>query len=230
MKAAALLYDFSLLLFPEPCQACGKPLFRGETLICTDCIYNLPYTDYHTDPENRLARQFWGRVPLAAATALLYFRKGGRVQTLLHRLKYGHKPELARLMGTLLARQLMQSALTRPDDVIPVPMYKRNERKRGYNQSWLIAAGLCATANLLLSDKVLVKTQKTSSQTRRSRFSRYENMRQVFELQPAANINGRHVLLIDDVVTTGSTAEACALVLLGAGAASVSLATLAFTE
>ncbi|WP_129715925.1 ComF family protein [Pedobacter sp. SYP-B3415] len=231
MVFADILYDLSLLLFPEPCQACGTSLFKGERLICTTCIYNLPYTDYHLDPDNRVARQFWGRVPLRYAMALLYFRKGGHVQALLHRLKYGNQPELATLMGTLLGERLKTNPdLLNIDFVVPIPMFKKSERKRGYNQSRLIATGMCTATGAQLEDRLLLKKHQTGSQTRKSRFSRYENMRLVFCLSADAHVNGKHILLIDDVVTTGATVEACALVLLEAGAATVSLATLAFTE
>ncbi|MCX2574037.1 ComF family protein [Pedobacter sandarakinus] len=223
--------DLIGLLFPEVCYSCGVGLFRGEKMVCTKCLYDLPFTDYHKYKENRVAKQLWGRLPVNAAMAMLYFRKGGKVQTLIHRLKYHNKTEIGVFLGNMLGEKLKEAPLYGDIDIIiPVPLHRKKLKLRGYNQSAFIASGIAEQLGVGFRDDVLVRVTSTESQTKKSRFSRYENMLLVFKVEIEAEILNRHVLIVDDVITTGATLEACASVLLAKGAAKVSIAALAFAE
>jgi len=226
-----LATDLLNLLFPRLCNACFGYLVQGERNICTNCLHDLPYTDYHLHNENRAAKQFWGRLPCKAVTAMLYFRKGSRVQRLLHRLKYSGQIDLGLELGQLLGERLRAGGrYAEIELVLAVPLHPKRERMRGYNQSVCIADGVAACLNVPVLTGVLCKHRATSSQTRKGRFSRYENLKDVFEVRDTGAIRGKQILLIDDVITTGATIEACGQVLYDAGIESLSIAAIAFTE
>jgi len=223
--------DLIGLLFPNLCNACGTPLFSAELLICTKCLYDLPFTDYHHHAENRVAKQLWGRLPINAVMAMLYFRKGAKVQNLIHNLKYNGKTEVGILLGNLLGERLKNAPIYQDIDlIIPVPLHQKKLKLRGYNQSTFIAEGVSAKMEVSFSENILVRAISTESQTRKSRYNRYENMKAVFKINKPENIKEKHILLVDDVITTGATLEACANTLLENGAAKVSIAALAFAE
>ncbi|WP_316832418.1 ComF family protein [Pedobacter aquatilis] len=236
LKSGSLLFknwrnDLLSLLFPDLCNACGIPLFKSEDLICTKCLFDLPYTDYHLHAENRVAKQLWGRLPLNAAMAMLYFRKGAKVQNLLHNLKYNGKTDIGILLGTLLGERLKNSVLYQNIDfIVPVPLHHKKLRLRGYNQSSFIAEGVSTKMAVPYNEEILIRNISTESQTKKSRYSRYENMKAVFKVVNLEKTKGKHLLLIDDVITTGATLEACSNILLENGAAKVSIAALAFAE
>jgi ComF family protein len=222
--------DFFSLFFPQLCSGCGKNLLSNESVICIDCIYHLPYTNFHLHADNPMARQLWGRIPFRTAQAYVHFQKGLRVQSLLHELKYNNKPEVALKLGELYGRSLRDSQSV--DDItaiIPVPLHPARKKKRGFNQSEHFARGLASAldvpVNLDLQRGVFTETQ-----TRKTRFLRYENMKEVFVFNPTSGFENRHVLLVDDVLTTGATIEACALELLKVKGLSVSIATIAFAN
>ncbi|MGN7990552.1 ComF family protein [Pedobacter sp. 22226] len=223
--------DLFGLLFPNLCNACGVSLYQSEHLICTKCLYDLPFTDYHQHAENRVAKQLWGRVPLHAAMAMLYFRKGAKVQNLIHNLKYNGRTDVGVLLGNMLGEKLKMSLLYKDVDlIIPVPLHRKKYKHRGYNQCTFIAEGIAERMETGFSEENLVRNNATESQTKKSRYNRYENMQNVFEVHDQAYIAGKHILLVDDVITTGATLEACANELLNSGAAKVSIAALAFAE
>lgn len=223
--------DLVGLLFPNLCNACGTPLFQSESLICTKCLYDLPFTDYHQHAENRVAKQLWGRLPLNGAMAMLYFRKGAKVQNLIHNLKYNGKTDVGIILGDLLGERLKNSSIYQGIDfIIPVPLHQKKLRLRGYNQSTFIAEGVANKLAIPFSEKILIRTISTESQTKKSRYNRYENMKAVFRIDKPEHIIDKHILLVDDVITTGATLEACANTLFENGAAKVSIAALAFAE
>lgn len=226
-----LAADLFQLLFPNLCNACAQPLLKTEKLLCLTCRFDLPYTDFHLFADNPVAKQLWGRMPCANAMAMLYFRKGSRVQRILHNLKYRGKPELGYLLGEMLGeRILLSTPYWKIDLIMPVPLHRKRERSRGYNQSLCIAEGLGATLQLSVCKNVLVKTKATSSQTKKGRFSRYENLKSAFTVQDDLTLAGKNILLVDDVITTGSTLEACATALYAAGIKDLSIAAVAFTK
>ncbi len=224
-------HDLIGLLFPNLCNACGIPLFQNEPIICTKCLYDLPFTDYHLHAGNRVAKQLWGRLPINAAMAMLYFRKGGKVQNLIHNLKYNNKTDVGVFLGNLLGDRLKTSgAYQEIDLIIPVPLHHKKLRKRGYNQSTYIAQGVAEKMEIPFTETQLIRHVETDSQTKKNRYNRYENMQSVFSVTNPKEILNKRILLIDDVITTGATLEACAVTLLENGAGQVSISTLAFAE
>lgn len=216
------------LFYTRICAGCKTPLLQAESLLCTSCHYHLPHTNYHLMNDNPVFKLFWGRVNLNGAAAFLQFRKGGRTQHILHAIKYQNATELGTYMGELYAQQLNQSELFRSVDVIiPVPLHISRERQRGYNQSLLFAKGLGSGLNKEISANNLLRVTATSTQTRKSRFARFINMQEVFTVKQPEQLTNKHILLVDDVVTTGSTLESCAQLLLDKTGCSVSVATIA---
>jgi ComF family protein len=223
------LADFVNLLFPRLCQACNANLLGTEDLICTDCLYNLPYTNFQFQPDNIVAQQFWGKIDLQQAYALLYFEKGGKVQHLIHQFKYKSMPKIGNKLGSIAGEQLLNSIIVNQvDHIIPVPLHKSRLRERGYNQSTHFAQGLAVKLQATVEEHNLVRVVKTATQTHKNRFARYENMQKVFALKHPEKLEGKHIMLVDDIVTTGSTLEACAQELLMVPGIKLSIATIAY--
>lgn len=223
--------DFVSLLFPELCNACGESLVAGEELICVDCRYHLPFTDFHLKPDNMVAQQFWGKINLEAAYAMCYFTKGGKMQHLMHQFKYKGIQKIGVLLGNIAGERLAKNTVFDSADMImPVPLHKSRLRKRGYNQSVCFAEGLSQKLNIPVENNNLVRIRATETQTHKSRFSRFENMQQVFVIDHPEKLINKHVLLVDDVVTTGSTLEACGAELLKIEGLRLSIATIACAE
>ena len=215
------------LFFPRLCVVCGDKLIEQEQWICLHCLHHIPRTNFHLEPDNRVAQIFYGRVKLEFATSFFYFSKGSKYQSLLHALKYKGMKELGAEIGKHFGIDLMQSPDFLSVDVIcPVPLHPQKEKKRGYNQSWWIASGIALQMQKELSDDNLKRVTATETQTRKSRFERWQNVEGIFELSNPAAFAGKHILLIDDVVTTGATLEACAQTILSQTDARVSIATL----
>lgn len=161
--------DLIGLLFPNLCNACGITLFQSEHLICTKCLYDLPFTDYHIHAENRVAKQLWGRTPFHAAMALLYFRKGAKVQNLIHNLKYNNKTDVGILLGNLLGDKLKGSPLYQNIDlIIPVPLHHKKLHSRGYNQSTFIAAGASEQLDVEFNETILLRNKATETQPKKA--------------------------------------------------------------
>jgi ComF family protein len=225
------LADFVSLLFPELCMACEASLVAGEHILCSDCRFNLPFTNFHQQPDNIVARQFWGKLNVEAAYALYYFQKGGKVQHLMHNFKYNGMQQIGNLLGNIAGGQLLNNPVLKTIDVIiPVPLHKKRLRERGYNQSKCFADGLAEKLNAVVDDENLIRTVATKTQTHKSRFARFENMQHVFEVKNPQLLEGKHVLLVDDIVTTGSTLEACGVELLKVPGLRLSIATIAYAE
>jgi ComF family protein len=216
------------LFFPRLCVVCGDKLIEQEHWICLHCLHHIPRTNFHLDRENRVAQLFYGRVQIEYATSFFYFSKGSQYQSLLHNLKYKGMKELGAEIGKHFGIDLMQSEDFSTIDVIcPVPLHPSKEKKRGYNQSWWIALGISGQMGKELSANNLKRVTATETQTRKSRFERWQNVEGIFELSNPEAFSGKHILLVDDVVTTGSTLEACAQTILSQTNAKVSIATLA---
>jgi ComF family protein len=225
------LADFVSLLFPQLCPACGESLVDGEPVICTGCRFTLPYTNFHLQPDNIVARQFWGKLDLQGAYALYYFVKGGKVQNLMHHFKYKGIQQIGNLLGNIAGEQLVKSAVFNSVDVIiPVPLHKSRLKERGYNQSICFADGLAQKLNKVVDNDNLVRVKSTETQTHKSRFLRFENMQEVFAVVNPERLKNKHILLVDDVITTGSTLEACGVKLLKIEGVKLSIATIAYAE
>ncbi len=223
--------DLLSLLLPRTCPACGRTLREWEKCLCLICLGRLPVTNFHLDRDNQMAEMFWGRVKLVQAIAWFYFRKGSAYQDVLHKLKYNDRPDIGFLLGRLYGYELGGSGrFIRPDVLVPVPLNLRKQRKRGFNQSEAIARGLSAGLGITLDCRALTRPHATSTQTRKSRYDRYLNVSGKFEVRDPAIFENRHVLLVDDVITTGATLEACAEELLKIPGVQVSTAALAWAR
>ena len=201
--------DFISLFYPRFCASCGNSLWKHEEVICTWCRFHLPKTQYHLDPQNPLARLFWGRVRIESAAAYYYFHKGNRVQQLVHELKYKGRKDIGIFLGKQYGHILAHSSLFRAEVIIPVPLHKKKLMQRGYNQSEQFARGLAESMKVPMDARTLIRTRGNETQTRKSRFSRWENVTGLFLLTDPEKLAGKHVLLVDDVITTGATMEAC---------------------
>ncbi len=193
-----------------------------------DCLNDLPRTRFHDDPANPVEQLFWGKVPLQAATAFLHFARSGKVQHILHRLKYANDREAGLALGRLMAEEVMASPRFQDvDTFLPVPLHPRKERMRGFNQSQVLVDGMCEVWPLPSAARDLMRVVRTPSQTRRGRIDRWRNVKEAFQLPDPEALRGRHVLLVDDVVTTGATIEGCVKALSGVPGLRISLCTAA---
>ena len=228
MRISSFIDDFLSLLFPRTCEICGNSLYKTEELICTRCLGHLPYTNWHKDEKNPLHAIFWGKVQLNGVTAMLYFHHGNRVQKLLHKLKYKGVREIGVYIGKRYGLLLKQSPpFDIVDLIIPVPLHPEKFKIRGYNQSEEFAKGLSNTMKIPIIKNNLYRKLASSTQTKKTKIERWENVKDIFEISNSDELKGKHILLVDDVITTGSTLEACARVLLEIPEVQVSIAAIA---
>lgn len=228
MKLKPIFSDFAALFFPNYCFGCRDGLVHGEEILCTSCIGELPRLDYYTSDDNPITNRFVGRLPIKHGWALLKFQKSGIVQNLLHELKYNNHPEIGVKLGKILAANAVQFGFGSEFDLlIPVPLHKTRLRVRGYNQSAMIAKGISEVLGTPYDDSCMMRLAATKTQTKKSKVDRWENVNDVFQVNKPDMISGMRILLVDDVITTGSTLEACARKLLDAGAAELSIACIA---
>jgi ComF family protein len=221
--------DFVSLLFPRLCYACGDHLLRNESLICTECYVVIPRTNYHIQKENPVEQLFWGRCLLEKAAAFSYYNKGSRIRNLIHNLKYKGIKEIGFELGRIYGLTLKSSGFTDDIDlIIPVPLHSAKKRMRGFNQSETISAGIAEVTGLPVDIVSLARITGSATQTRRSRYERWTNVEGIFSITDHEKIRGRHILLVDDVITTGSTVESCTNELLKAGGVKVSVVALGF--
>ncbi|MGV9013390.1 MAG: ComF family protein [Flavobacteriales bacterium] len=208
------LLDLVGLFLPRRCAACDQALYTAELAICGNCASDLPLLRGHNDPENRVEQLFRGKVRLESASAFLIFSKGGKVQRMLHRLKYKGD----RNVGLELGMRMAEDAMTCPrfasvDLLMAVPLHRDRERQRGYNQAQVLVEGMAAAWDLPMADGGLLRMASTRTQTRKGRMARWGNVKEAFQIDAPEKLEGKHILLVDDVVTTGSTLEGCVLTL-----------------
>jgi ComF family protein len=221
--------SFSHLLYPELCVACGSSLpSSAQQCFCFRCRTQITLTGFHAEKNNELTERLWGRLHLETATALYYFVKKGPVQWALHHLKYSNQPEIGKRMGRLLGRELFKSPhYQQIDAIVPVPLHPAKERQRGYNQSMAFALGLAESMQMPVLGNVLARRQFTESQTHKHRVERFQSVGEVFVIDRPALVAGKHILLVDDVLTTGATLESCGNLILQQAGALLSVATIA---
>jgi ComF family protein len=222
-----MLSDFIALIYPESCAACNQTLLKNEYCLCTSCIFNLPKTNYMNMPDNPVSKLFWGRIPVENACAYYQFTKGGKVQKLLHELKYKGNKDAGLFPGKLFGTELKQSIYNNIDAIIPVPLHLSKLKKRGYNQSEMIAIGLSEAMQKPIRTDWLIRKYASETQTKKSRFKRWENVKEIFAIQKNEEFEGKHLLIVDDVVTTGATIEACVQLLLQVKNVKISIVALA---
>ncbi|NCX94862.1 MAG: ComF family protein [Chitinophagia bacterium] len=220
--------SIAYLFFPELCYGCNKPLIAQEDVLCVACEQAIPLTQYAHAEHNETSERLAGRIPLLYAYSLAYFTDNGIIQHLLHQLKYNNRKEIAHYLGKFAAKRIVDATWATPiHGIIPVPMHPAKEAARGYNQSVLIAEGIASVLNIPVYSNHLYRTRKTESQTKKTRAERAENIKDSFAVKNLIELSGKHLLLVDDVLTTGATLEACAIPLLSEKSIKISLATLA---
>ena len=232
MRKISLLHRVLDVVAPRFCVVCGRRLSVSEQVICAACNLHLPRTDFCRHPlDNVLARLFWGIIPVERAAALFYYEAGSQVANILYDLKYHNHPEIGHVMGRIMAREFQEAGFFDGIDVmVPIPLSRSREFWRGYNQSVELARGISDITGIPVAAKAIRRLRFDKSQTSMRRPERQENVEGVFQLKAADAVSGRHVLLVDDVITTGATMTACARELLKAGNATVSLLSLGFAK
>lgn len=226
----SLLADFADLLFPVLCLGCTNSLGENEVILCTKCRISMPETNQHKEPYDRnLLNKFAGKVPVQFVASYVYFTKGGLIQKLIHSIKYKSRKEVAKEVAGWYGYQLRsESDLVKEIDlIVGVPLHKSRFQQRGYNQADWIAEGLSEALDVPSRTDVLVCKGFKESQTRKNRLQRWENVNTVFSVENQLAIRDKNVVIVDDVMTTGATIEACAVQLVRAGCKSVSVLTLA---
>lgn len=217
------------LFYPHICTGCGSDLLEADNLLCLKCIHDLPHTGFAGLPNNPVEKYFWGRVPLTAAYSQFYFSKEFLIQHLIHQLKYKGDTEIGFYLGEMMGKTLLHSnRFSSIDALIPLPLYADKEHKRGYNQAAVICNGISAVMNVPVLNGAVIRQKNTETQTRKHRTERWENVKQSFNVVKEKELAGKHLLLVDDVVTTGATLEACGQVILEASGIKLSIATLAY--
>ncbi len=216
------------LFFPHTCTGCGSDLLNKTNLLCIRCISKLPHTHFATFENNPIEKIFRGRLALRAAHSEFYFEKHELIQHLIHRLKYANDIDIGIYLGEITGNALLKSdRFTTVDYIVPLPLNKNKEKKRGYNQAEIICTGIHTATNIPVLKNNIIKLRATESQTRKHRGERWNNVEGSFVVTDPNALEGKHILLVDDVITTGATLEACAKAILQVRDSSLSIATLA---
>ncbi len=214
------------LLFPHVCAGCGSDILSESSVLCMRCIDAMPETNFELHAGNPVEKLFWGRIPLTTGTAQFYFTKESLMQHLMHQFKYKGNKELGLQLGRLMGEQLIKSGNYNADALVPLPLFPAKEKRRGYNQATILCKGMSEVMNIPVLDKVVTRPEHTETQTKKGRIERWKNVEGKFIVTDANAIQNKHLLLVDDVVTTGATLEACGMVLLNAENVKLSIAAL----
>lgn len=219
------------LFFPRICAGCTTILLTNETVICTSCRHDIPLTNHHLMIENEAYKKFYGRIPVEHASAFLYFHKKGIVQELIHNLKYKGHEDIGTLLGHWYAEDLKDVfAVHKPDVIIPVPLHRRKYKERGYNQVSTFGLALSKELDISYNKNLLIRTVYSKTQSKKNLLGRAEGIETLFNVKFTEQDHGKHFLLIDDVITTGSTLEACSRALLKIPNAKISIVCMAMAQ
>ncbi|MFD1294903.1 ComF family protein [Lutibacter holmesii] len=219
------------LFYPELCLCCNKALTTNETVICLQCRHDLPLTNFTVEKDNLIEKSFYGRTQIEAATALFYFFKKGNIQNLLHHLKYKNQQQVGTLLGNWLGSELAKSTrFSTIDIIIPVPLHQKKLKTRGYNQVTTFGNSLSKTLNIPFQENVLSRISFTNTQTKKLRFNRWENVQELFFVANEKTLENKHILLIDDIITTGATLVACCTAFEKTKNIKISIACMAYTK
>lgn len=223
-----MFHDLINLFYPRLCNICEKELVKNEPVVCTNCIHELPVTTYHLNNENPVKKVFYGRVEVEHATALLEFHKKSSVQKLIHQLKYKGQQDIGTFLGKWMGAQMLETnTFSCVDIVIPVPLHKKKLKQRGYNQVENFGREISVALQVPYNDTALIKSSFSTTQTIKARLARWGNMEESFVLADPEAVKNKHVLLVDDLITTGATLEACANILQESRGVKISVATMA---
>jgi ComF family protein len=224
-----IISDTLHLFYPHICTGCGSDVLERENLLCLKCINDLPNTNFAMHNGNPVEKAFWGRIPVTAAHSQYYFAKENVIQHLIHQLKYKSNKDIGVYMGELMGSTLLSSnRFNNIDALIPLPLYPDKERKRGYNQATVICEGMAKTMNIPVLTNNVIRQRFTETQTRKHRVERWQNVEGSFVVNNPAALSGKNILLVDDVITTGATIEACGSTILQCEGAKLFVASLAY--
>jgi len=229
MSLSRIFRDVLNLLYPTSCEGCGDELLGNEKWLCVSCWIAMPKTNFHLQSPNPVEQRFVGRIPIQHASSMYYFNKDTRIQEVLHALKYKNKKDIGIELGRRFGYELLACDwINEIDVIIPVPLSKQKLKLRGYNQSECIANGINEVLQIPIDTDAVLRRKNTSSQTSMTIAQRIENVKDAFEVANASSLIGKHILLVDDVLTTGSTLESCVREIVKVPDAKVSLLTLAY--
>ena len=207
--------SFLSLLFPEVCKKCGNDLFSGEELLCRKCCTKLPQTGFENSKSNPVAQLLWGKVKIEHAFSLFYFRKGETLHKIVHLLKYKRNKRAGVLLGDIAGKKLKNITFEpQIDYLIPVPLHPKKLKIRGYNQCEILAKNISKITDIPVNTNVLLRNIHNVSQTKKGKYDRWKNVEGIFKISEYETLQGKHLLLLDDIITTGSTLEACCATLL----------------
>ena len=232
MKPISFWHRLLDLISPRLCVVCGHRLSVSEEILCTKCLLHLPRTGFWLDPyDNEMAKSFWHLIPIERAAAYFYYEAHSDTANMIYQLKYKDHPEVGVILGRMLAKEMQSAGFFEGiEGIVPVPLARKRLRQRGYNQSEEIARGMAAISDLPVFDQAVRRLFFEGSQTSKGRWDRNENVENVFQLVHADTVRGKHILLIDDVVTTGATIIACAKELCKAGGVRISILSLGLAK
>lgn len=206
----AFLSDISDLFFPRACMLCGNSLLREEKYCCTSCMMSLPRTNLHLVKNSDLEKNFWGKINIQRATSFLYYSKGGEVRKILYELKYHGNKYLGKYFGKIIANELLLSGFFDGIDfLVPVPLHKKRLQKRGYNQSEWLCMGISEITSIPICSDIFKRSTQTDSQTHKNLYERWCNVENVFYSDDISSLNNKHILIVDDMLTTGATIVSC---------------------
>jgi len=226
-----IIKDIFAVFFPETCLCCNENLLTNETIICLSCRHDLPLTNFSFEENNLIEKSFYGRIPLENATSLFYFFKKGNVQHLIHELKYKKQQQVGTFIGDWLGEQLAENHRFKTIDcIIPVPLHSKKLKKRGYNQVTTFGESLAKKLEIPYNPSILTRISSTKTQTKKLRLERWKNVQELFHVQNNLALENKHILLIDDVITTGATLEACYEALRHTKNLKISIACMAYTK
>jgi ComF family protein len=224
-----LLRGFLHLFYPHVCKGCGSDVIEDENLLCLQCINNLPYTNFSVHANNPVEKIFWGRLPLTAAMSEFYFAKGTVIQRLVHEFKYKGNKDVGMYLGAMMGSSLISNnRFKKIDALIPLPLYADKEHKRGFNQANILCEGIAEMMNIPVIKGNVIRKRFTQTQTKKHRQERWQNVEGSFKVDNIAQLKDKHLLLVDDVITTGATLEACGKEILIIDNVKLSVATLAY--
>lgn len=219
------------LLYPHVCTGCGSDLVEDDNLLCLKCVNDLPHTNFAMHANNPIEKIFWGRLALTAAMSEFYFTKGTMIQTLIHEFKYKGNKDVGMYLGAMMGSSLLNNnRFTKIDTLVPLPLFADKEFKRGYNQATILCNGMSEVMGIPVIKNNVVRKRFTETQTKKHRTERWENVEGSFEVNNPSELKNKHVLLVDDVVTTGATLEACGAEILKVEGTNLSVATLAYAS
>jgi len=225
------LKDIFNVFFPKVCLCCHEQLSSNEITVCLTCRHDLPLTNFSFEAENLVEKSFYGRIPIENATALFYFLKKGKVQQLIHELKYNKQQQVGNFIGNWLGDEIVESNRFKDlDYIIPVPLHRKKLKFRGYNQVTVFGESLAEKLNISYNSTILVKISSTKTQTKKLRLDRWKNVQELFFVQNNFDLKNKHILLIDDIITTGATLEACCKAFNTIEGLKISIACMAYTK